>query len=323
MFDIIGQDEEKRSEYLQESLMLLKRATELDSRSWQAFYQLGLQQAITGDLVSATSALKRSIKLRGDFIPSWHLLALIQSSRQYNNSLATSLQLIQAGLAYHLNMVDNEDNEDIVENILLDTEEGKVFFDRAEAYMKLRMSQAVILEKMEGPEAVLKVYPDLFDMYGKLSKKMHLEKTPVVSKKTSSLHETVRSRPRSRANSSVHSLFEEVSSLDSGFGIEDHNESRPTLNKVVEETREQEEQEDEEEEEEEDFVPKSRKKHRRSFNLSRQLMDDPLMSFPINNSKKKEKVKSTTSKRSTFLGIKRSESSALSNTKKGRPSLFR
>ncbi|KAG2196906.1 hypothetical protein INT47_005130 [Mucor saturninus] len=310
------QDEEKRSEYLLESLSLLKRATELDSRSWQAFYQLGLQQAITGDLVSATSALKRSIKLRGDFIPSWHLLALIQSSRQYNHSLASSLQLIQAGLAYHLNMVDNEDNEDIVENILLDTEEGKVFFDRAEAYMKLRMSQAVILEELEGPEAVLKVYPDLFDMYAKLSKKMHLEKTATVFRKPSSLHETVRSRPRSRANSSVHSLFEEVSSLDSGFALEDHNESRPTLNKVVEETKEQEEQEDEEEEEEEDFVPKSRKKHRRSFNLSRQLMDDPLMSFPINSNKKKEKIKSTTGKRSTFLGIKRSESSSASTTKK-------
>lgn len=298
---LLGKDEEKRSEYLSESILLLKRATELDSRSWQAFYQLGLQQSITGDLILAINSVKRSIKLRGDFIPSWHLLSLIQSCRQFHG-LPKSLQLIQAGLAYHLNMVDNEDNEDIMDNISLDTEEGQVFFDRAEAFIKLRISQAKMLETLEGSEAVLKVYPDLFDMYSKLSKKMNLEKV-VVQKKSLSLHESsIKSRPRSRANSSVHSsLFEDHESLDSGFALVEENnlnESRPILNKVDED----------EEDEDEDFVPKSsRKKNRNSFNLTRQLMDDPLMSFPI--SKKKEKKEKTNTKRSTFLGLKRTESS--------------
>lgn len=220
---------------------------------------------------------------------------MIQSSRHFH-SLPKSLQLIQAGLAYHLNLVENEDNEDVMDNISLDTEEGQLFFDRAEAYMKLRLTQAVLLETLEGSEAILNVYPDLFDMYYKLSKKMHLEK-PILKKSTSLQGSSV--RPRSRANSSVHSVFD-VESLDSGFALEeDTNESRPTLNKVVED--------EEEEEDEEDFVPKSQRKQH-SFNLPRQLMDDPLMSFPISH-KKKEKKKEKITKRSTFLGLRRESSS--------------
>lgn len=330
----VGRDSEKRSIYLTESLLSLKRATEMDTRSWQGFYQLALQQAVMGDMANAANSVQRAIKLRGDFIPSWHLLALIQSSRQFH-ALPKSLQIIQAGLAYHMNMVDNFDNEEILENLTLDTEEGQEFFDRAEAFIKLRMSQAKLLEVLEGPEAVLKVYPDLFDMYAKLSRKMNLpilviEKVqsppPELSlPRKSSLHDSttsVKSRPRSRTNSSVHSnssFFDDNESLDSGFALNDdtiQEQEQPRSTPVAPPLLKV----DEDEEEEEDFMPddhlKSRKKTK--ANLS-QLMDDPLMSLGGTHKKKEKKEKKEKVRRSTFLSLKPSFRSNSSNsTKKGK-----
>lgn len=317
-----------------ESVASLKRASELDSRSWQTFYELGLQQALMGDMVSAASSAKRSIKLRGDFIPSWHLLSLIQSSRQFH-ALPKSLQLIQAALGYHMNMIENFDNEEDPDLILtLDTEEGQEFYDRAEAYIKIRMSQLCFLEMLEGAEAAIKAYPDLFDMYAKLSQKMSLavsvadmaEKPTHSRKPSASSHSqrqdgsnSVRSRANSRTNiSSVHSfnsLFdnnEDKESLNSSnFALpspqqplhddevsldDDMNSSKlhedsdfmrsSTLLKV-----EEEEDPAEPYMEEEVIVEekKSGRKHRKSINLSRQFMDDPLLSFPVANKPKKDK----------------------------------
>lgn len=344
-FFSIGRDSEKRSVYLTESLLSLKRATEMDTRSWQGFYQLALQQAIMGDMANAANAVQRAIKLRGDFIPSWHLLALIQSSRQFH-ALPKSLQIIQAGLAYHMNMVDNFDNEEILMNLTLDTEEGQEFFDRAEAFIKLRMSQAQLLEILEGSEAVLKVYPDLFDMYAKLSKKMNL---PIVQAppelmvpRKSSLHDSsVKSRPRSRTgSSSVHSnssFFDDNESLDSHDSSAQQQEQPSRSASAVSATTttatatataapllkvDEGEEEEEEEEEDEYFMPdnhaKSRKKSK--ANLS-QLMDDPLMSLGggYNSKKKEKKEKKEKVRRSTFLSLKPSfRSNSGHSTKKGK-----
>lgn len=344
----IGHDAEKRSEYLTESLLSLKRASELDSRSWQAFYQLGLQQTMMGDVLSASASIKRAIKLRGDFIPSWHLLALIQSSHQFH-ALPQSLQVIQAGLAYHLNMVDNFDNEELLaENLTLDTEEGQEFFERAEAYMKLRMTQAKLLETLEGSAAVLKVLPDLFDMFYKLSKKMNLViAVPVlVVEKSTDLGGSVRSRKSSiaRTNSSIHSnssIFlpnvDDNESIDSSSNITEDNQEdmmrRPssTNNNGLLKVNEEDEEEDLEEDDDEYFSGNNNNKKneaskksnhsRKSLNLSSKLMDDPLMSFPSAKKEKKEKNKdkpATTTKRSNFLSLKRSSNSEATLKKKGK-----
>ncbi|GAN06464.1 hypothetical protein MAM1_0124c05948 [Mucor ambiguus] len=328
-------DEKKRSIYMAESIASLKRASELDSRSWQTFYELGLQQALMGDMVSAASSAKRSIKLRGDFIPSWHLLSLVQSSRQFH-ALPKSLQLIQAALGYHMNMIENFDNEEDPDLILtLDTEEGQDFFDRAEAYMKLRMSQLCFLEILEGAEAAIKVYPNIFDMYAKLSQKMSLavsvtdiaEKPTHSRKPSASSHSqrqdgsnSVRSRANSRTN--ISSVISFNSLLDSNEDKESLNSSNfalpspqqllhddevsldgdqsssklhedsefmrsSTLLKVEEEDSAEQCMEDEERVITEE--KKSGRKHRKSINLSRQFMDDPLLSFPTASKPKKDK----------------------------------
>ncbi|KAI9481221.1 MAG: hypothetical protein EXX96DRAFT_635056, partial [Benjaminiella poitrasii] len=158
------QDRKQRSRCLSESLIALKRASELDTRSWQTFYELGLQQLIVGDLSSAIASIKRSIKLRNDFIPSWHLLALIQSSRQLH-ALPSSLEVIQQVHDYKLHQELYSDPDP------LDTEEGQAFFERADSYIKLQMTQVKILEALEGPEAILKTYSGILDTYAALSRK--------------------------------------------------------------------------------------------------------------------------------------------------------
>lgn len=298
-----------------------------------------------GDVVSATSSVKRSIKLRGDFIPSWHLLALIQSAHQFN-ALPKSLQLIQAGLGYHMNMVENFDNEEADVILTLDTEEGQEFFERSEAYMRIRMSQTYILETLEGAEAVLKVYPDLFEMYGKLSKKMSLDiavvPTATVSEKEHTLghrkssfgqprQDSVKSlsHPRSRSSTinngsilSSSSIFDDNDSLNSSSfalppAIEDkedgisnvnniqqiHEGSELTRSSTLLRVSEKEEAEKEEAMERK----KSKHKQRRSFNSTRQFMDDPLLSFPAANRKKKEK-KEPRPKKNGFLSFRNSNS---------------
>jgi tetratricopeptide (TPR) repeat protein len=347
---LLGCDEKKRSEYHVEALMSYKRAAELDSRSWQTYYELGLQQAIMGDVISASSSVKRSIKLRGDFIPSWHLLALIQSAHQFN-ALPKSLQLIQAGLGYHMNMVENFNNEDEPDLVFtLDTTEGLEFFDRAEAYMCLRMSQTYFLETLEGAEAVLKIYPDLFDMYGKLSKKMNLDIAIAASEKESALgrrksstlsqhrQDSVKSlsHPRSRSNTinnssirSSSSIFDDNDSLncssfalpptaedddDAVFNIDHtlqiHQESELTRSSTQIRVTEKEEPEEEE------VVAldrkKSKHKQRRSISTTRQLMDDPLLSLHLVNKKKKEK-KEPKLKKTGFLSFRSSISNNSSN----------
>ncbi|CEP19058.1 hypothetical protein [Parasitella parasitica] len=292
-------DEKKRSMCLVESIASLTRASELDSRSWQTFYELGLEQAIVGDMASAAASAKRSIKLRSDFIPSWHLLALIQSCRQFH-ALPKSLQLIQAALDHHSDMaVENFDHESL---LTLDTQEGQEFFSRAEAYMKLRMTQVCLLERLEGAEAALAVYPDLFDMYAKLSRRMGLDassgldvahnkptqscrKLSVVS--SSQRHDGGNSSARSRANSRTSVRHGSLSSLSSSsFALPpqqqlDNDDNLDLDNGLGKESDSALYKVDKKE------AP-AEKSHRKSINV---FMDDPLLSFPAGRSHRKDKSK--------------------------------
>ncbi|KAI8643110.1 hypothetical protein BD408DRAFT_415282 [Parasitella parasitica] len=341
-------DEKKRSMYLIESIASLKRASELDSRSWQTFYELGLQQAIVGDMLSAASSAKRSIKLRDDFIPSWHLLSLVQSSRQFH-ALPKSLQLIQAALGYHLNMVEDFGNEQDYGLVLsLDTEEGQKFFGHAVAYMKLRMTQVRLLEMLEGAEAALAVYPDLLDMYAKLSKKMSLETSfspdavveiPKQSRRSSVLS-SQRQDATSNASGSMHSFSSIIPAADShkdkdslnscNFALPPPLQQQQLDNDILDLDNDHKEADfinssalfkvyEEEKEKEASSEGKSPRNHRKSIKTSRQFMDDPLLSFPVANKLKKDKKEKRESKMpKNLLGAKslfRSSSSRLSASK--------
>lgn len=290
-------DPQQRATYLSESLNAYKRASELDQRSWQTFYELGLQQALLGDMNAAGVSIKRSIKLRGDYMPSWHLLALIQSSRQFN-SLPKSLQIIEAGLGYHLNMIENFDNEEQLEQVNLSTEDGQEFFARAHAYIQLRMTQVYLLEQLEGSDAVLKVYPDLLEVYAKLSRRMNIDHSPPQTKSTS-----IKSS-RSTFSREESSIIDEESSLLLSPIPDDQSVTSTPTNESIQQQEE----------------PKQEKKQRKSFHISN--LDDPLISLPSNNKKKKSQLsKEKSVKKPGFLSIRRntllSSSTDLSSTKKG------
>ncbi|KAI8987068.1 hypothetical protein BDB01DRAFT_593512 [Pilobolus umbonatus] len=328
-------DEERRFAYYTESLLSLKRASELDPRSWQTYYELGIQQAMMGDLTSAATSIRRCIKLRGDFIPSWHLLGLIQSSRQVH-SYPKALQLLQSAFAYGdiIEFINQElEEEEGIEIVGLNTEEGIDFFDNAESYMKLRMTQVKLIEALEGSESVLKIYPDLFDMYYKFSRKMNIninvaEKSTVATKRLSISGSSIRIRQRSFSNRtagttttdfSFHSNSSQIDDLDSldSMSLSANNELQSSMEdadfksfllRVTEEELDI------------DFPMEDRvkpEKKRRSMTLVKQLMDDPLISIPTKKKEKKKEKREKKDKKdkkdsggkskvNSFLGIRTS-----------------
>ncbi|KAI7899995.1 uncharacterized protein BX663DRAFT_488743 [Cokeromyces recurvatus] len=347
------QIEKPRFKYLTQSISSLKNASELDTRSWQTFYELGLQQTIMGDITSAITSIQRSIKLKEDFIPSWHLLALLYSSRQLY-ALPKSLELIQQCHNDHYKRLF-----DMEKVMTLDTEEGQEFFERAESYIKMQMTQVTILEILEGSEAVLDAYLDLFNLYAKLSKKMNLPISKnnllIIAKKKKEEEEegegkeeerekyrqrSIASRDRNdnsrrssisrpRSYSATISRItrnddddDDVQSLSlSQYSLHSQNPILAVVNENDHSNTTQQEisyftmlqNQIENVNNDNNSTAKSNKKH-----TSRQLIDDPLLSFPISTRIKKERKESINSssdnrRKSHFLSFKTSFRNSISH----------
>ncbi|KAG1224001.1 hypothetical protein G6F35_004302 [Rhizopus arrhizus] len=176
---------EKRLDCLNESLVSLSKASELDPHSWQAFYELGLHQAISGDRSQAMTSIKRSVELNPDFIPGWHLLALLQKH------LSQALVILQ-----HVSDKHTIDEQDTLEKAML--------------FMRLKMCQLSVLEELEGP--CTEGYTSLFCLFFKLSKKMNLLPT-VISKSQSFSNSTSKSLPSSYSKTSSGFLSENSSNM--------------------------------------------------------------------------------------------------------------
>ncbi|KAG0189345.1 hypothetical protein DFQ28_003546 [Apophysomyces sp. BC1034] len=169
---------ELRSNYHTKSIASLQEASDLDDDSWQVYYELGLQQFHVKDITAASASIVRSIQLHKNHLASWHLLALLHSCRQCDK-LPQALQILQTGLKdVHLDLPTHmhpgtpfiswtgEDN-------------ASKYFDQAHAYITARMSQVRMLEALEGSEAVLKLYADLFHMYANLTQQLGVATKPV------------------------------------------------------------------------------------------------------------------------------------------------
>ncbi|EIE86446.1 hypothetical protein RO3G_11157 [Rhizopus delemar RA 99-880] len=176
---------EKRLNCLNESLVSLSKATELDPHSWQAFYELGLHQAISGDRSQAMASIKRSVELNPDFIPGWHLLALLQKH------LSQALVILQYVSDKHT--IDEQDT-----------------LEKAMLFMRIKMCQLSVLEELEGP--CTEGYTSLFFLFFKLSKKLNLLPT-VVSKSQSISSSTSKSLPSTYSKTSSGFLSENSSNM--------------------------------------------------------------------------------------------------------------
>lgn len=153
----------------------MKRATDYQD-SWQSWYELALQQAVVRDLQSAASSITRSIQLKKDHLPSWHLLALIYSCNQHQDKTTEALQLLETGIEQSkvLTILGDIPSELPVESWTGEKTSSE-YFHHAESYLELSMSQIQLLEKLEGPEAVLGLFPELFTLHSKLSADLGLQ----------------------------------------------------------------------------------------------------------------------------------------------------
>lgn len=275
LFIYQGNEPEKRLDCLNESLVSLSKATELDPHSWQAFYELGLHQAISGDRSQAMTSIKRSVELNPDFIPGWHLLALLQKH------LSQALAILQ-----HVSDKHTIDEQDTLEKAML--------------FMRLKMCQLSVLEELEGP--CTEGYTSLFCLFFKLSKKLNILPT-VVSKSQSISSSTSKSLPSTYSKTSSGFLSENSSnmSLQTIESIESSHEddqdekqleNKQGLDKVIE--GEQEHQVGSE--------SGISKRSRRSLSFSKTRLDDPLLS----NMKKKKEKNGARPRRNTILGLRSS-----------------
>jgi tetratricopeptide (TPR) repeat protein len=275
LFIYQGNEPEKRLDCLNESLVSLSKASELDPHSWQAFYELGLHQAISGDRSQAMTSIKRSVELNPDFIPGWHLLALLQKHS------SQALVILQ-----HVSDKHTIDEQDTLEKAML--------------FMRLKMCQLSVLEELEGP--CTEGYTSLFCLFFKLSKKMNLLPT-VVSKSQSVSSSTSKSLPSSYSKTSSGFLSENSSNMSlqtiesigsSHEDDQDENqlENKQGLDKIIE-------GEQEHQVESESGISK---RSRRSLSFSKTRLDDPLLS----NIKRKKEKNGARPRRNTILGLRSS-----------------
>ncbi|KAI9020131.1 hypothetical protein CLU79DRAFT_888280 [Phycomyces nitens] len=198
-------DETSRSEHFIGSIESLKASVKTNPCSWQGYYELALAQAQTRDTKAAGVSIAKSIELNPEHLPSWHLLALLCSCKQYK-SVFESLETIEAGLKECDIDIPTLDINNIVLSWAGETKCSRYYFETAEAYLTTRMSQIYFLEVLEGPRAILKLYPELFAIYSKLSQSLGLSssdlptRTPRFPPKKNSLKKIKTDIPKTSNN---------------------------------------------------------------------------------------------------------------------------
>ncbi|KAG2224426.1 hypothetical protein INT45_002965 [Circinella minor] len=165
-------DPETRSEYHSKSIESLTKAIRLDEEhpSWHTHYEYAVELASTRSLYDAATAISKSIQLNPNHLPSWHLLALLHSCQENNEPQA--LQTLEAGLNH--SALSSDYNQMVAGSapvLSWNKNEKSVsqYMTLAESHLAMTMTQVQLLEKLEGPDAILDLYTDLFSIYAKLA----------------------------------------------------------------------------------------------------------------------------------------------------------
>ncbi|KAG2222349.1 hypothetical protein INT45_009822, partial [Circinella minor] len=184
-------DPENRAIYHNEALASLRRASDYDINSWKVHYEIALQQAQMKDIVQAMNSVGKSLQLKPDHIPSWHLLSLLNSCNQFQHVIPQALQTIQAGLqecgSGTINVPTNITFGMPVLSWNIDEKHCRAYHDQCEAYLRLRMTQLELLELLDGPEAALGGYGELFSMYTLLAQSLGMSEAQVAVQANESL----------------------------------------------------------------------------------------------------------------------------------------
>lgn len=142
-------DPELRPSYHEKALHYLKHSADINSNSWEIYYQLALQQADMHDIRQAVQSITIAIQRNPTHMTLWHLLTLLIScpaQGDYRQALKTcEMGLQQAPESMDDNYVD------------------------AEQHMMYQMTRTLLLHALHGPEAALESSETLFASYRKIA----------------------------------------------------------------------------------------------------------------------------------------------------------
>ncbi|KAJ1959596.1 hypothetical protein GGI12_004255, partial [Dipsacomyces acuminosporus] len=182
------------------ALQLLQQAVEQNPRSYEAHFQLALEQALGArDIAAATASAKQAVALDSKQLEAWHLLVLLSTSRKDYTTAQRICEValkqsewwnvyrdIQQGTlattpttgsarqveSSHLGLVSTEPNESkTLPNGTAHTpaQPSSARFGNIEsgiAFFDLAMTQVLIEAQLKGIAASLKAQPHLFALYG-------------------------------------------------------------------------------------------------------------------------------------------------------------
>lgn len=214
-------DPHYRAAHHQTAISSLQKALNLDNTCWKSYYCLGLQQALMRDTQAAIKSVCKSIELNPRHVSSWHLLALLYSCKQTDH-ITKAIQTLEAGLS----VCDSQPLHSMSGIPVFSWTPGEVnasdLFEKAEAYLFMRMSLLSLKEASEGPESALSQYEDLFTTYSQITQQLGLLNGSVSSLPAASVDgnvsESSNGSSRSSRKSSV-SLIRRTSSSSTANSI--------------------------------------------------------------------------------------------------------
>ncbi|KAF9926655.1 hypothetical protein FBU30_003799 [Linnemannia zychae] len=147
-----AQEPEARPSLYAKAIESFEKAIKIAPAAYEAFYYLALQQAEMRDIAKAIVSVKQSLNLSSSHIPSWHLLVLLLSAQK---DYERALGVCTVGLK------ESEWDLPQTDGFTASQLDG-------EDYLALKITQAALIEQVNGAEAALEPQEALFILYTKV-----------------------------------------------------------------------------------------------------------------------------------------------------------
>jgi hypothetical protein len=154
-------------------LASLKKSLAIDNESWETYYQIALELAEMRDVLQAIQMVTKSIQYNANYLPSWHLLALLCTC-PIKDSHAQALKTCELALS--------EVSEQMMKDNWID------YSDEIAHQISLQMTQTLLVDRVHGAEAALASQEALFQVFGKI---VVPELIPDATNTAAMLHEAI------------------------------------------------------------------------------------------------------------------------------------
>ncbi|KAL1920695.1 uncharacterized protein VTP21DRAFT_1072 [Calcarisporiella thermophila] len=174
-------DPDTRRKHQEEALSALNHSLTLAPKSYATHYQLALQYAEMRDIPKAILTVRQSLSFNPLHTPSWHLLALLFSC-PCQNDLEGAARWTELGLAevewpaevfanplvsgeYVLPPTTNPTPMIASEFVATPTLDA---VERSEEILALKMTEAYLQDKMNGPSLAIRTHENLFKLFSRV-----------------------------------------------------------------------------------------------------------------------------------------------------------